>query len=378
MATKSPNKAQTIPKPAQRPKYVVVQMKTGRKRHKIPSDIPLEKIKLYEKYLQAKYDWEQLDRTFKSENGKEYSLPAVNKNLIIKVLPKNEQEAFKEKDKLIRSATGKVNAARNKVYPPQSKQEQRALFDEYANEVLDKLGKGWSAAEVHKSLLERSIEVPYRTILDYHARNREKVTELRNQFNEETQDVPLTNKRSRLERLNYLYHEISTDFDKTSTPLLRSNLSKELRGIIEQARKEVEGEELKLTVEGNIDVNATITAALGSSKLMYGLTIPQMVLSRVAARLGLPSQFLIDRLAYSFYAKYNGFRSNDDLKTKPIYPTSVQYDILDDAMQKKNAEWAKQQEAYQDQIKDVEFTKLVEEEKEEIKRRLRQKLGIKN
>lgn len=352
-------------------------MKNGRKRFPIPSDIPDDKIKQYQEYMQAKWEFDQLDNKFKSKNGKTYSLPCVNWKMVVKILPDDEKEAFKERDKEIRKATGKLNAARNKCYPPTSQQDKRALFDEVANEVLNKLGKGWSAAEVHSDLCKKGYDIPYRTILDYHARNRDKVTALRNQFNEEIQDVSLTNKRSRLERLNYLYHEISEDFDKTTTPLLRSNLSKELRGIIEQAKKEVEGEELKLTVEGNIDVNATMLAAIDSNRLLYGLTINQMILSRVAARLKLPSQYLIDRLAHSYYAKYNGYRSNDDLKTKPIYPTSIQYDILDEEMQRKNAEWEQSQMDYQEQTIEVEHTALVDAEREEIKKRLKEKLGIK-
>ena len=293
-------------------------------------------------------------------------------------MPEDERKVFLEKDKEARSLTGKLNAARNKLYGTDSLQESRALFDEYSTRVLELLGRGWTAQEVHAELLKRGVDIPYRTILDFHAKNREQVTALRNQFNEGIQDVSLSSKRSRLERLNYLYHEIGQDSEKCSTPLLRSNLSKELRGIIEQAKKEVEGEQLKLTVEGNIDVNATLTAAIESNKMLYGLTINQMVISRVAARLHLPSQYLIDRLAHSYYAKYNGYRTNDDLKTRPIYPTSIQYDILSEEMQGKNAEWEEKQKTLElSEPLEIVHSELVESEKEEIKKRLKEKLGLK-
>lgn len=367
------------PKPAKAVTWVYIQMKKGRKKVEIPKDIAPDKIEAFQKYQQAKWNFDHYkDKKFKASNGKTYSLPCVNRKVIAALLPEEERKVFLEKDKEARSLTGKLIAARNKLYGTDSLQESRALFDEYSTRILELLGRGWTAQEVHAELLKNGVDIPYRTILDFHAKNREQVTALRNQFNEGIQDVSLSSKRSRLERLNYLYHEIGQDFEKCSTPLLRSSLSKELRGIIEQAKKEVEGEQLKLTVEGNIDVNATLTAAIESNRLLYGLTVNQMVISRVAARLHLPSQYLIDRLAHSYYAKYNGYRTNDDLKTRPIYPTSIQYDILSEEMQGKNAEWEEKQKALElSEPLEIVHSELVESEKDEIKKRLKEKLGIK-
>ena len=368
-----------VPKRAKPVNWVYIQMKQGRNKIAIPKDLPSDKIEAFQEYQQAKWNFEHYkDRKFKASNGKTYGLPCINRKVITALLPEDERKVFLEKDKEARSLTGKLNAARNKLYGTDSLQESRALFDEYSTRVLELLGRGWTAQEVHAELLKKGVDIPYRTILDFHTKNREQVTALRNQFNEGIQDVSLSSKRSRLERLNYLYHEIGQDFEKCSTPLLRSNLSKELRGIIEQAKKEVEGEQLKLTVEGNIDVNATLTAAIESNKMLSGLTVNQMVISRVAARLHLPSQYLIDRLAHSYYAKYNGYRTNDDLKTRPIYPTSIQYDILSEEMQGKNAEWEKKQKALElSEPLEIVHSELVESEKDEIKKRLKEKLGLK-
>lgn len=368
-----------VPKPAKAVTWVYVQTKAGRKKVEIPKDITPDKIEAFQEYQQAKWNFDHYkDKKFKASNGKTYSLPCVNVKVIAALLPEDERKVFLEKDKEARSLTGKLNAARNKLYGTDSLQESRALFDEYSTRVLELLGRGWTAQEVHAELLKNGVDIPYRTILDFHAKNREQVTALRNQFNEGIQDVSLSSKRSRLERLNYLYHEIGQDFEKCSTPLLRSSLSKELRGIIEQAKKEVEGEQLKLTVEGNIDVNATLTAAIESNRMLYGLTVNQMVISRVAARLHLPSQYLIDRLAHSYYAKYNGYRTNEDLKTRPIYPTSIQYDILSEEMQGKNAEWEEKQKTLElSEPLEIVHSELVESEKDEIKKRLKEKLGIK-
>jgi len=359
--------------------YIVVQTHNGKKRFPIPEDVSENKVDEFQQFMQAKWEYDHhIDKKFKSSNGKVYPLPCMNLNMVLKLLPKDEKDIFSQKDREIRSLTGKLNVLRNKVYGTTSFKDGEALFDEYATDILEMLGKGWNAQEVHAELLRKSVDIPYQTILTFHNKNREKVTALRNEFNEGINDVSLSNKRSRLERLNYLYYEILQDFEKSTTPALKASLSRELRGIIEQAKKEVEGEELKLKVDGSIDVNATMIAAIDHSRNIYGLTIMQMIIARVAARLKLPSQYLIDRLAHSYYAKYNGYRTNDDLKTKPIYPTSIQYDILSEEMQGKNAEWEQGQkklELYEDI--DIQHTETVDIEREAIKKRLKEKLNIK-
>ena len=251
------------------------------------------------------------------------------------------------------------------------------MFNEYSTEIIEKLGKGWTCVDVHADMLKRGVDLSLVQLREFQYKNREKILELRNAWNNDTGDISLSVKKSRLEKLQYLLNEILLDFDKTTTPMLRTTLSKEARGIIDQARKEVEGEELKLTIDGKIDVEATIAAVMNSNQMLLGLTINQIIISRVAARLRLSSQWMIDRLAHSYYAKYNGYRRNDDLNSKPIYPTSVVYDILDDNMAMKNAEWEKTQMSYQLPPEEQTTMEQMEEEREMIKQRLKEKLQIK-
>lgn len=360
--------------------YVLIEVENGqKKRVTIPSDVSSDKVQLFKEYAQANWNWEHLvTRKFKTSLGRTYSLPIINIKTVLKILPKDEANELKILDREARTALGVLNSRRISVWGRETPnlKVKRALFDEYSTKMLEMLGKGWSAQEVHKQLLLEGVDIPYRQISDFHMKNREEVSRLRNEWNKDTDDIPLTSKRSRLEKLSYLYHEVSSDFEKVSSPVLKTTLSKELRGIIEQAKKEVEGEELKLTVSGNIDVNATLNVAMTSTKMLQGLTINQIIISRVAARLKLPSQYLIDRLAHSYYAKYNGYRTNEDLKTKPIYPTSVQYDILSDEIQGKNEQWEREQKQYEDAVIIEEVKEPSTFDKEEIKKRLRKKLGI--
>jgi hypothetical protein len=320
----------------------------------VPSDVPDNKLVEFKEYALACHIRNQHEDTFTSKKGKTYRLPQQNKKAIANLLSKKEAVRFLEIDAKIRSLNGKVATAKRKVWGNYKSEARKELFEELRTYMLELLGRGMTAAEVHKKLLSQGYDVEYQHILDFHTKNRDKVTELRNKFNEDFNDVSISNKRSRLERLNLLLNEIMGDFEKANTLKLRESLSKEARGILDQARKEVEGEELKLTINGRIDIEATLNVALSDSNQLQRLTIQQLVISRVASRLGLKSQFLIDRLAHGFYSKFNGFRTNADLSTKPIYPSSINYDIVDQGVEAKYLKWAEKQDMYVEQIVDLD------------------------
>lgn len=364
-------------KPLTKPKSIVIVTAQGNKRVKVPDEIEFEKLDDFKAYATLKWEYDHMDKKFAASNGKIYPLPIRNLSGILKLFPKREQERLKERDLEVRQAGGRLFNARTKAFGAYKKRETNALFNEYSTEIIEKLGKGWTCVDVHADMLKRGVDLSLVQLREFQYKNREKILELRNAWNNDTGDISLSVKKSRLEKLQYLLNEILLDFDKTTTPMLRTTLSKEARGIIDQARKEVEGEELKLTIDGKIDVEATIAAVMNSNQMLLGLTINQIIISRVAARLRLSSQWMIDRLAHSYYAKYNGYRRNDDLNSKPIYPTSVVYDILDDNMAMKNAEWEKTQMSYQLPPEEQTTMEQMEEEREMIKQRLKEKLQIK-
>ena len=364
-------------KPLTKPKSIVIATAQGNKRVKVPDEIEFEKLDDFKAYAILKWEYDHMDKKFAASNGKIYPLPIRNLSGILKLFPKREQERLKEKDLEVRQVGGRLFNARTKAFGAYKKRETNALFNEYSTEIIEKLGKGWTCVDVHADMLKRGVDLSLVQLREFQYKNREKILELRNARNNDTGDISLSVKKSRLEKLQYLLNEILLDFDKTTTPMLRTTLSKEARGIIDQARKEVEGEELKLTIDGKIDVEATIAAVMNSNQMLLGLTINQIIISRVAARLRLSSQWMIDRLAHSYYAKYNGYRRNDDLNSKPIYPTSIAYDILDDNMAMKNAEWEKTQMSYQLPPEEQTTMEQMEEEREMIKQRLKEKLQIK-
>lgn len=294
----------------------------------VPEDVSINKLELFKEYCRIKTEWDKMDKTFEVD-GVVIHFPRVRKKDLeyIKTKDKEVQKAFEDKRKQIQAHLVKMMHAKSKI-TRKSKKEVRDELSDMSSELIELFGRDYSVAEVHKLLKDRNINIAYPVLLRFAKRNDDKIKELRNKWREDINDVSISIKRSRLEKLNLLLNDLLQHYDD-ATPLNKLNFSKEIRGILEQARKEIEGEELKLTVTGRIDIEATISSYLNESQILRDLTIHQIVISRVAARLGIPSMAIIERLANSFYSKFNGFRTNNDLSTKILYPSSVNYDILE-------------------------------------------------
>lgn len=365
-----------------RPEYVEISLQGQIFRIRFPKRIPMNRINLFIEYerLKKRAELENLLR-WSDRYGRVHVLP-MSESSIKKYsvgLSDSQIEKLRRKDKEAREIKSQLRVMKlklegnNYIYNNVSEESRSVqLMNEWSTQILELLGKGFTSAEVHKELLGKGVDIRYQDIQTFHINNRAKIAEMRSSYNEDIKDVSLYSKRSRLEKLSYLLNEIMDDMGNATTPLTRQKISAESRAIIEQARREVEGEEIKLTVQGKIDVDATINMAAATMGIGEGLTIAQIVIARVAARLGLRSQYFIDHLATSYYAKYSGFRRNDDLKTKPLYPTAVAYDIMDVGMEQKNQEWQKNQQSYEidDQTESPEEKDSAAKKKEEMRMRL--------
>jgi hypothetical protein len=103
-------------------------------------------------------------------------------------------------------------------------------------------------------------------------------------------------------------------FDQTK----QIKYSTEIRGIIEQVRKEVKGDEIRLTVDGKIDITASIQANRTIQDFNQKLPINMFIISLVAAKKGINPMNLMAQLGNSFYSNYNGFNklAGDDEEMK--------------------------------------------------------------
>ena len=152
-----------------------------------------------------------------------------------------------------------------------------------------------------------------------------------------------------------LAFEMEKKFEKTQ----HIEVSKELRGIIEQIRREVKGDEIKLTVDGKIDINATIQANMTLNEVLQKLPINMIIIGLVAAKQNVNPAALIASLGNSYYSKINGFSKLYD-KSEVQLPGKFirQYDW--DQLKRNHEQFVEKTE----QIEDI---KVYEEIKEEVK-----------
>ena len=96
------------------------------------------------------------------------------------------------------------------------------------------------------------------------------------------------------------------------------NILKEIRALLEAARKEVKGNEIKLTVDGKIDINATLHGEENISRVMRDIPVNSLIVGMVAAKSGIRPEILMHQLCTSYYKDFNGFVSNPVLGSEKV------------------------------------------------------------
>jgi hypothetical protein len=192
-------------------------------------------------------------------------------------------------------------------------------------ELLELFGKYYSCEDVHRVMVEdwKMLGTTLSTVRKFYLNYKKEIGAIRALYDEDYSDVSLHSKRYRLGEFSYLYRDRKRMYELGH----KLDDSKEMRAILDQAKKEVDGEALKLTIEGNIDIQATISVEQ-QVKMISGLTLNQLIVSRVAGRLGINPMFMMSRLSNSIYSRFNGFQKNDSLMTdQPEYPSTLVYDF---------------------------------------------------
>lgn len=123
----------------------------------------------------------------------------------------------------------------------------------------------------------------------------------------------IANEAGRLEIMNTLLTDLLIGYNKAikeEKPSIAAIYSKDIKNLLEQARKEVKGNDIKLTVDGKIDITATIHGVENIGKVMQHIPINAIVVGLVAAKARLNPLVLVNQLSTSYYSNFNGFNKN--------------------------------------------------------------------
>lgn len=338
-------------------------------------DVPINVINkpLYaEWYVRKERVANHPNRYIFDSKGKKYDLTqpkaAIIRGLRNNGCSKKEIEELSAKTFYFGSERGKLTSIYRKINSLDGNSyNQDSTLNVREAEIIDLFGRYCTEAEVHKIVTQEwGYEISFGRIRQFAVKNREKIIETQRQYEEEYNDISIGSKRSRLGKLNYLLQVRQQIFEKGN----KIEDSREIRAILQDARKEVEGDTLKIDVSGKIDIEATLSVEY-QENVLKGMTVQQLVLSRVAARLGVNPTFLMSRLVNSYYSKFNGFRRNSDLENSvPLYPSSINYDF--DDLIKKNIKIEEKIEHTKD-LPDIQDVEIVEDVKTKLLKAIKAK-----
>jgi hypothetical protein len=190
------------------------------------------------------------------------------------------------------------------------------------DELLDLFGRLYTLDEVYRIVIEDwGYNIARETIRTFYSRNIQTIEKLRDQYQSDFSDVALTKKRSRLDKLSVMFFTYYNKWSKDN----RLEYSRELRAILEHIRKEVEGDNINLNIQGQINVDMTIEA----NKTLYDtykrIPVNNLILGMVAAKKGIDPTKLMAQLTSSYYSAMTGYGGKYDAETQLIHPVDLTY-----------------------------------------------------
>jgi len=203
----------------------------------------------------------------------------------------------------LKSRKGRANVKWSRhVYA--KKDGDKSILGVRSAEIINMFGRYYSVEEIVKYIRkEWGLSVKYDAVMKFFTDNKSKIEQKRAEFVLRGKETRLATDAGRLELLSKLAWEFEEKFEKSKS----IEYSKELRGIIEQIRKEVKGEEIRLTVDGKIDIQATITANQTLNEALSKLPINMIIIGLTAAKQRINPANIIASLTNSYYSRINGF-----------------------------------------------------------------------
>ena len=170
-------------------------------------------------------------------------------------------------------------------------------------DILEQFGEYKNVDQVLEWMKDQGLPVQRGKLVKLYQDNLDDIKDRRLRFLSRSKEYYLATETGRIESLSYLYSQTLAQWEKTKN---RGYIS-EARSIIEQVRKEVKGDEIKLTVNGQIDFTATIQANRSLADFMTKIPINMFIVSLVAGKKGVNPQDIMAQLTNSFYRRWNGF-----------------------------------------------------------------------
>ena len=268
-----------------------------------------------------------------SSEGDEINIAMLPHRLELKIahLSPKEQDTVREIKRKYNQMRARITTEKAAAFGHSGRnggrtKEELIKFQErspFETDIIELLGRMFTITEVVQILGEENgavvTEKDVKKVFKEHVVEIEK---LREEFRNKVTDVRLYNKRPRLEELAWMYGKMKNRFKINNSGEAYNSMLRTL----EQIRKEAEGD--ILTVNGVVDVNIEAQIQEHIQQEIYKtINLKEIILGRVAARMGYDPAKLIAGLHNSYYAKFVQISGDFEEDAEMIYPSSQAYDF---------------------------------------------------
>lgn len=269
------------------------------------------------------------DREFEASDGSEINLAWLPHHLKRKIshLPETEQSDILQKKKEYFDVKNNMTVLKRKAYGLKQGTNTSSLLESRKEAIIELFGKLYSPEDIIKIMNEDwGFEFKSLPMLSkFRKKYKEEINEKIEKFKSEYSDIRLGVKRGRLEELTWMYKSQKDKYKDR-----QGNESyKLLLQTIESIRKEAEGE--RLTIDGKVDVKYEQGLQEHLNKEIFRtLNIKEIIIGRVAARMGISPTKLIYSLNKSYYSRYSNVLGDYDPEVENediVYPSERGYDF---------------------------------------------------
>lgn len=263
------------------------------------------------------------------------------------------------------------------------KRRKEAFNDIYRKEMLSSVtpeimtyivklfGEMNGVDDVQKILKEeKKIKLTQKELQAIFAKKKAEIESKRAVFLASSNQYKVATEAGRLQIINTIIIDLQHRYQKYLSEEKEEKaliFEREIRNMLEQARKEVKGNELKLTVDGKIDIVATLHGQENVSRVFRTLPINSIIIGLVAAKSGLDPTVLVHQLATSYYKDFNGFNKTILGREKIMLPGDLIRAANWEELEKQNQKFLDEMTPYEVQ----EATYIDDERKASVKDRLK-------
>ena len=328
----------------------------------------------YVEYQLARYIWEESEYVnWEYENGKgeTRTVNLGDMNFVEKMNQERATEATIAKAKEAKRdhaqpLLNKLRLTQNK-FKASLKTRYPATIVNHLDKIIELFSSYYTVKDVQDYFKKESkLSIGSSALKLFYQDNQALIEQRRLEFQAQKKDMYIATDTGRLQILNNLLMKMNAKFQKDE----RVVYSREIRAILEQARKEIKGDQLFLTVDGQIDINASIHGQENTAKVLQRLSVNMLIIGLVAAKSGQNPAVLMGQLASSYYKNENGFNGGKLDGRNIQLPGDIIRNMQWDELGEMNRKW-------QEEKNDISDALIIEDDqKVEVERRKKSLLEL--